>query len=418
MTAKTGNLRLERIDSPWESNRMRCAILILFALFCTCLPCNRLSLIAAERSADADLIQLKQSVVLTYANLASATYEDSLNATKKLGSAIHSFLATPSQETLEAARSAWRQARVFYCQTEAFRFYDGPIDQIDGLVNAWPIDENYIDYVFENPEAGIINDPKKYPVLTKELLLSLNEKEGKKNISTGFHAIEFLLWGQDRSTTQAGDRSWRDYLSGVKNAGRRGTYLRITTDLLVEHLTTLTEAWSEKKDGKYRSHFVAEPDAALGKILHGLGALSGPELAGERLTVPYETKEQEDEHSCFSDNTRDDILNDAIGIANVFFGRYTRAGGGNLAGPSMSDLLKKIDPEFADKLSDQIESSVSAAQGIPQPFDQAILDTNRSPGRIAIKKAIVAFQTTSDMFAHAIKIFRVSAEPQIQSVGK
>src|SRR5439155_5439287 len=190
---------------------------------------------------------------------------------------------------------AWLAARVPYSQTEVCRFYDGPIDQLEGAVNAWPIDENYIDYVADNPEAGVINAVSTFPAVSRELILSLNEKEGKKNVSTGFHAIEFLLWGQDMSATGPGDRPWSDYASGGRNADRRRQYLRIVTDLLVENLQTVAAAWTDGNRGNYRSEFLAmDPDAALANILKGMGALSGPEVAGERMTVPYETKEQED----------------------------------------------------------------------------------------------------------------------------
>ena len=49
-----------------------------------------------------------------------------------------------------------------YSPTEVFRFYGGPIDDDngpEGLLNAWPLDEVFIDYVLGNPDAGIINDP-------------------------------------------------------------------------------------------------------------------------------------------------------------------------------------------------------------------------------------------------------------------
>jgi putative iron-regulated protein len=239
------------------------------------------------------------------------------------------------------------------------------------------------------------------------LILSLNEKEGKKNISTGFHAIEFLLWGQDLSATGPGDRSWQDYTTRT-NANRRGQYLRIVTDLLVENLAVVAAAWAEDKPGNYRSEFLAlDSDAALANILKGMGALSGPELAGERLTVPYETKEQEDEQSCFSDNTRNDVIYDAIGIQNAYLGRYEDGTGQKVAGPGVHDLLMRVDAGFASRLEAQMRSAVDCARGIPQPFDQAILGTNTSPGRVAIKNAITAFQAQSDLIAKAAKVLSI-----------
>jgi putative iron-regulated protein len=363
---------------------------------------------ASGAGNDLPLPELKRAVLTNYANVISATYQDSLATAKQLKNAVELFIAQPSEPGLASARKAWLAARVPYSQSEAARFYDGPIDQIEGKINSWPIDENYIDYVADNPDAGIINAVSQYPAISRELILSLNENEGKKNISTGFHAIEFLLWGQDLSPTGPGDRPWRDYASSARNGERRGQYLRIVTGLLVEHLESVVSAWAVNQNGNYRTEFLAlETDRALANILKGIGSLSGPELAGERLTVPYETKEQEEEQSCFSDNTRDDLVNDALGIRNVYLGRYESIGGKKIEGAGMHELLLRVDPAFAGKLAGQIETSLACTRQIPHPFDQAILGTDAAPGRIAIKRAINSLQTQSDLIAAAAKLLAI-----------
>jgi putative iron-regulated protein len=345
---------------------------------------------------------LKREVVTQYAAIASASYKDSLAAARQLQQKIEAMVASPSGPALEAARRVWLAARVPYLQTEAFRFYDGPIDDVEGGINAWPIDEHYVDYVEGEPDAGVINQVRKFPRITRELIVSLNEREGEKNISTGFHAIEFLLWGQDFSTNGPGDRPWQDFTDETKHASRRCEYLRLAAALLVDNLKTVTSAWEEGVTNNYRAEWVAlDPDEALGRILKGIGALSGPELAGERLTVPYETKEQEDEHSCFSDNTHNDVIYNVLGVQNIYLGRYTRTDGTKIQGASLRDLLAQTDRAFADRLAAQIEASLSAARGIPVPFDQAILGINTSPGRVAIKKTFTSLQTQADLIARA-----------------
>src|SRR6185295_1928748 len=171
----------------------------------------------SDHTASEEVRELKQAVITNYAAVADATYQDALGGARSLKAAVHAFLKQPSESAMKAARQAWLDARVPYLQTEAFRFYDGPIDQVEGLVNAWPLDENYVDYVQDNPSAGIINAVEQYPVLSLELIVSLNEKEGEKSISTGFHAIEFLLWGQDLNPDGPGNRPWRDYTDTAKN---------------------------------------------------------------------------------------------------------------------------------------------------------------------------------------------------------
>ena len=358
------------------------------------------ALISTGDAAQPD--SLKREVVGQYAAIASASYTDSLAAARELQHVIETMLAAPSAPKLEAAREAWTRARRPYLQTEVFRFHDGPIDAVEGMINAWPIDENYVDYVADNPDAGIINEVKKFPCVTRDLLVWSNEREGEKNISTGYHAIEFLLWGQDFSAAGPGSRAWQDFIDESKHATRRCEYLRLAAALLVENLQTVTAAWAEGVTNNYRAEFLAlDPDEALGRILKGIGSLSGPELAGERLTVPYETKEQEEEHSCFSDTTHQDVIYDVLGVQNIYLGRYTRTDGSKVTGPSLRDLLGQTDRAFAGRLAAQIDTSLAAARSIPVPFDQAILGPNTAPGRVAIKKTIVSLQAQADLIARA-----------------
>ena len=325
-----------------------------------------------------------------YAQLVHANYDDCLQSALALQSAIDAFLAAPSEAGLAAAKDAWLKARIPYGQSEVFRFYSGPIDDDDGpegLLNAWPMDEGYVDGVAEQPNSGIIHDTSRYPELTEGLLVSLNEQEGEENISTGYHAIEFLLWGQDLDATGPGKRPFTDYTT-APNADRRGQYLKLVTARLVKDLQGLVDEWSPEKTDNYQASFVALPvKEALTHILNGMGMLSGFELSSERLDVPFRTKLQEDEHSCFSDNTHDDALRNAQGVANVFFGRY-----GDLKGPGIQTVLATFDEAMAKRLESEISKSVQLAEVLSPPFDQLILDGNDA-GRASVKALIDALRT-------------------------
>ena len=151
---------------------------------------------------------LKTEVVSNYADGVHAGYSRSLASARAMDLAMDAFLADPTPATLEAAKRAWLIARDDYGPTEAFRFYSCPIDNEEdspeGLLNAWPMDESYVDYVEGDASAGIINMPDEYPQITAELIESLNEEGGEENVSTGWHAIEFLLWGQDLNANGLG----------------------------------------------------------------------------------------------------------------------------------------------------------------------------------------------------------------------
>jgi putative iron-regulated protein len=352
------------------------------------------------------------AVIANYAALLYANYSEALAAAHGLRAAVDAFLDQPTTATFAAAKASWLDARPSYLQTEMARFYDGPIDNPDdgpeGWINSWPLDEAYIDYVDGDPGAGIINDPIHHPVLTRDLLVDLNEAGGETNISTGWHAIEFLLWGRDHSATGPGDRPFTDYLAAgagtATNQERRGQYLRLLAELLVDDLEQVTAAWAPGQPGNYRASFVAlPPNEALRRILTGMGTLSGGELTGERLSVAFDTKDQEDEHSCFSDNTHIDHRYDAIGIQNVWLGRY-----GPIDGPALDDLVRALNPSLARRTRTQIAAAIAAIFAIPVPFDQAILGPDSAPGRVAIAAAITALNMQTNLIAESAAALGIS----------
>ncbi len=349
-----------------------------------------------------------QRFLRNYANILHAAYTDSWLAARQMQQVIETFLKTPSETGLQKARQAWIAARVPYLQTEVARFYDGPIEAVEGFINAWPIDENYIDYTAEEPLAGIINNPQTFPELASELLVSVNEKEGEKNISTGWHAIEFLLWGQDLYEDSPGRRSYLDFVKGEtgirRHADRRAEYLRLTIALLVQHLKQVADEWAPDVAANYRARFLAAtPHESLEKVIRGMGAFSGAELGGERTVVAYTTKEQEDEHSCFSDTTHQDMRYDQLGIMNVCQGRYVRLDKTEIRGAGFLEVIREKDVPLANKLQQQLTVSLQAIDGIPVPFDQAMKGRDTAPGRVALKKAIDALQTQTRTMAAAAK---------------
>lgn len=355
---------------------------------------------------------LKTAVLENYADIAYENYLDAYNEAENLNTAIKTFLADPTSTTkFEATKKAWRAAREPYGQSEAFRFANGPIDDEDGpegWLNAWPLDEVYIDYVRDNATSGIINDSINYPNITKELLVDLNEKGGDANISIGYHAIEFLLWGQDAITPtneiSAGTRPNTDYVVGAggtaNNQARRAAYLQACADLLVDHLKLVVDAWNPSKSSNYRSSFlIMDSDKNLANILTSIGVLSKAELAGERVITAYTNESQEDEHSCFSDNTHRDLRLNAQGCANVYLGTYTTVGGSVISGSSIADLVKKVDAAEAEVVQKKLDLALTEVKATGIPFDYAI--SQASGQRQGILDAAVALQNLGDEFVKA-----------------
>lgn len=338
--------------------------------------------------------ELGKRVVLRYSELVHKSYVELLATVQVLHKKIDEFVKSPSESNLKAARDAWKVSRTAYSQTEPFRYYGGPIDDakvgVENLVNAWPVDESYIDYVKGNPSAGIINHPQEYPLINAETLLSLHVKNGEKNISTGYHAIEFLLWGQDQSLKSAGTRPVADYRVGSKskNQARRSLYLKTLAELLENHIAPLVYAWQPGKAGSYAESFQKEPlSESLRRIYTGITSLSIDEMAGERMTVALEKNDQENEQDCFSDYTLHDLVSNENGIRKVYFET------------GLSDLVRTLDASLAKETERRLDAALKELKAIPGTFDQVIVSKPTSPGRKTALQAISNLETQARTLA-------------------
>lgn len=378
----------------------------------TLLGCSLLALATAcggndeAQTADASE-QVRSDAIKNYATIVRASYEDSAAAAAELDDAANALVADPTEATLGDARTAWLAAREPYLQTEVYRFYEGPIDDPadgpEGLINGWPLDEAYIDYVVDDETAGIINDPS--VEISAEELASLNEQGGEENIATGFHAVEFLLWGQDMNVDGPGDRPATDYLTGssgtAENQDRRGEYLTTVSGMLAGHLAGLAAAWAP--DADYRVGLEsAETDEALSRILTGMIILSGFETGGERVKTAYDSGDQEDEHSCFSDNTHRDMVQDVQGVVNVYRGTYTRTNGDVIEGKGIRDVLALKNPGLAEHLDEHIADALEAANDLHRPFDHEIALDN-TEGRARVEALMTALGEVEETLAEAFE---------------
>ncbi|CUH48929.1 imelysin family protein [Ruegeria atlantica] len=337
--------------------------------------------IATTAFADAPA---KIDVLTTYANIAEAKYDDSLIAAKSLQAAVNALIADPSDATLNAARAAWVAARVPYQQTEVYRFGNAIVDEWEGKVNAWPLDEGLIDYVdaaygdptdenefaalnvIANPSFELSGKTIDASEITPELLgETLHEADGiEANVATGYHAVEFLLWGQDLNGhgAGAGDRPYTDYVQGEdctnSNCDRRAQYLSAATDLLVSDLEWMAAQWAE--GGEARAALTADETAGVSAILTGMGSLSYGEQAGERMRLGLMLNDPEEEHDCFSDNTHNSHYYDGLGVQNVYLGSYTRIDGTPVSGASLSDLVVASDPSLDAEMKVKLANTMRA----------------------------------------------------------
>ncbi|WP_045860777.1 imelysin family protein [Teredinibacter purpureus] len=402
-------------------------------------------------------------VVRTNANIAYASYSDSFITAVALQQKLEALVDAPSAETLMDAKTAWLAAREPYGQTEVYRFREGPIDALngdgsmgsdgdgpEGRINAWPLGEALIDYVANQvdgdsrPESSsssadisfnIIADVDSFPSITADTLTANFELGGdERNVTTGYHAIEFLLWGQDLNEdlagtgerdTSAGQRPYTDYVTGISCTSgadsadasiceRRGDYLLAAGDLLIDDLQALVEAWNPSIADNHYADFVAGGNASLAAILESMGRLGFGELAGERMNIALLQDSQEDEHSCFSDNTHRDIYLNAKGIDNSFHGEYTQVDGDVVSGAGIGTLLLASgEIELENQLRAALEDTMIKVDVIDQtaqaglPFDNQI---QTASARAAISAAIAGLAAQTAVIEDVIQVLNLTTE--------
>ncbi len=395
-----------------------------------------IGLCLASSAAAAD--SAPKDVIATYADMAQAGYSDARDAAKTLMLAVDALLANPTDDNLRAARAAWIAARIPYMQTEAFRFGNKIVDDWEGRVNSWPLDEGLIDYVAssygtESPEnalyvANVIANPtltiggKKLDTskITKELLADTLQEAGgvEANVATGYHAVEFLLWGQDLNGTGPGNgaRPASDFDTKTCTHGhcdRRAQYLHAVTELLVDDLAWMAAQWAD--GGEARKPLTDGGDeAGLTAIMTGLGSLSYGELAGERMKLGLMIHDPEEEHDCFSDNTHASHFFDALGIRNVYLGTYRRIDRSLVAGPSISDLVKAKAPEVDAELRAKLDATMDAMNAMylraltTESYDQMIGEGNDA-GNEVVERVIEALLDQTKSIERAVAVLNLKS---------
>lgn len=379
-----------------------------------------------------------ESIVSHYADIALAGYQDALTSATSLQATLEALTNEPTEANLSSARDAWKAARVPYMQTEVLRFGNAIVDDWEGKVNAWPLDEGLIDYVADSYGAESEDNPfytanviaqdsitlsgetVKTKKITKELLSdTLHEVDGvESNVATGYHAVEFLLWGQDLNGTEAGagSRPASDFDvkdCKVTNCAKRSEYLLTAGDLLIDDLAWMVEQWKEKGDA--RVALEENPADAINTIFTGMGSLSYGELAGERIKLGVLLHDPEEEHDCFSDNTHNSHYYDVLGISNVYLGTYTALDGKILSGPSLSNLIKAKKPEVDAELVRTLNGTIAAAQGLVDSaekdgvaYDQLLAEGNTA-GNAKIMKLVNALLDQTKAIESAVATYGLDA---------
>jgi putative iron-regulated protein len=339
--------------------------------------------------------------IQAYAQLAADSYAAALADALQLRTSVEAFLAAPSDDTLIHARDAWINARRSWEQTETFRFYDGPVDVADNgegpqrRLDGWPVDPAAIDYTQENPTAGIVNNMKL--ALTRATLLSAQNQSGEHAVVTGWHAIEFLLWGQETESGEEGDRPPTDYLAGQPNNDRRRLYLKLTTDLLIEDLRYLVESWDPKTQNYASAFRLLNQREAVGRMMSGIALLSGQELAITRLAGALDSKDDKRLTSRFSGTSYNDFTFALRGVRNVWTGDH-----GVESRPGLEVLVTRTDPALAQRIGHALNLAEGSVAALRTPLERETLPAAPgSPARQTAERAIADMKRLASLIRDA-----------------
>jgi putative iron-regulated protein len=349
-----------------------------------------------------------QKIKLAYARHAFAQYSQAKAMADQLAQRVDAFLSSPNAQSLQTARNAWIAARPSYLYTEVFRFYDGPIDatpisdgaqrasNLESRINAWPLNEALLDYVTNAPDVGLLQDLAK--PLGANSIIALDQSLDESDVTTGWHAIEFLLWGQDLDRVAPGQRPASDYLPDTAVKQRRRLYLQTLVQMLQQDLASLAQSWDLTRPESYGNRFVALDDyEAIGRMLSGAATLAATELASERLSVALDSGEQEDEQSCFSDTSSADLRAGVQGIHLLL----------DAKGAGLLKALKTLDAAAAKRLDIALQNATQTVARIPTPFDRMLASTSGSSARVRGEAAVLALQALAQELVSSGRAFGV-----------
>lgn len=396
----------------------------------------------------------QEAIKANHVEIAYAAYSDSLTTAESLQKAVDDFLANPTAPNLEAARAKYKDMRPAYQQSEIMRWDEtitlgknldsdgGPasVDAWEGQVNAWPLDETLIESLIDGTEA-----------INKQLLISNFEKDGNEaNVTTGIHAIEFMLWDQDADAKGPGQRAANEFASNstcqADNSSkecRNSAYLKTAMDLLVADLTEMKNEWSpdaQVTQGTLAYNFLTS-NHAIDYMAQAFASMAVGELGGARLSAglwrPAETQpnktlkvgDYEEEHDCFSDLSHVALYHNFIGLKNLFNGTYTSPVDGRKVGngKGLGRIVKAVDEGLYNTINgilsrteSGIQTMFDAGENGSKSFDQIIADSEayytdttgtavKSAELIAVEKAITELAKAEKTITNFVEAYGLSA---------
>lgn len=307
------------------------------------------SLLFTACKDDEVIVATDYSALLTNVvnNVIIKTYKDLDDKTAVLVTNLTTLENSPTEANLEAARQAWRDARLPWEQSEGFLF--GPVDQqgIDPSIDSWPVNVADLDAVLASNNT-----------LTKTYI------DGLEGTLKGFHTIEYLLFGT------SGKKPVTDFNT------RQFEYLRACAQSLKGSTKQLYDAWQPgganfgktvMEAGENGNNVYLSQKSALQELADGIITITD-EVGNGKINDPLVQKDVTLEESRFSANSKADFSDNIKSVRNIYIGGLDNAS----TGESLSDIVKAKDAALDTKIKTQIEAAINAILNIPGTFTTAI----------------------------------------------
>jgi putative iron-regulated protein len=364
--------------------RLIFAIGLIFLAACTPKQPDELPKKGTSVNIDASAFAAQVDIV-AYTSLSKA----SLSA-QVMDSKLASFMYHPNPMSQEEVKQAWRQSYDDFLYSLVFSYlpiqdppdwhtqkiaYNDLLLQLD----SGDIEGGYIDYIPGYPFSGIVNDLTL--AIDEDSIRSQHGFTDLTNASLGYHAIEFMFWGQEgkrsahdffpqentapvpmnETDESAHNHEVKDTLDDEgsfhipQNHNRRRQYTKLLSDLLQKDLHRIQRRW-EPSTGYY---------AQLLQQSNTDNTLQAALIAGQRLiSEELLQKRFQLTSSEFSNGSQQDLLALLTGLELWYFPKDE-----DQQEASLGFLMQQADAKIAEDFIQSLTTSMTCIEKMTNNHD-------------------------------------------------
>ena len=311
-----------------------------------------------------------KEIALEYVQQIDTDFKQAGIEIEKFQSSIATLTDQTNIENLNLSKQAWLNAHSAYELTTLHRYYAtqlmGEQDslalmQLQYQINHWPIVPGYIDYVDGYPDSGIVHD-----INVNLDADSLREQHGSFDVSEvtlGFHAIEFLLWGYDADSVARPATDFdavleltpKEIESGYTleqlSNNRRRLFLTVVADTLVKDFLAVQSLWLDEKPSISQRIESISGTELIVILADSMSAMLTQELLLRSLYPMLNGDFVESVQSPYSRSTQNAVSSQLSGLERLLLERQTENG------TTLDLVFSAISDEFSEFFYQSFDAS-------------------------------------------------------------